>query len=217
MELTRRAFIGVSLATGGALITPQSLAAPNRQAMSGATVAPPVVAPEPPTGVLGEALGALERHSGRIIHRDRLAIADYTRHSREYRFYIVDIEGGAITRSCLVSHGRGSDPANSGFAERFSNVPGSNASSRGSFLTGEAYVGKHGRSRRLHGLEALNNRAFERAIVVHGADYVDQSMAEDQGRVGRSLGCFAFEQSQISDVLELLGEGRLLYSAGREA
>ncbi len=217
MELTRRAFIGATLATGGALFTPQSLAAPNRQAMSGAAASSPLAASGAPDGIIGEALAALERHSAKITFRDRLAIADYTRHSREYRFHIVDIEGGTITHSYLVSHGRGSDPANSGFAERFSNVPGSNASSRGSFLTGEAYVGKHGRSRRLHGLESLNDRAFERAIVIHGADYVDQSMAENQGRVGRSLGCFAFEQSEITDVLEMLGEGRLLYTAGRDA
>ncbi len=213
MKISRRAFLGASLATGGALITPQTLAAPARQLPLDPTSAPVVPTTTPPEGVLGEALTALERHRDRIAFADRIGIADYTAHSREYRFHIADVEAGEITKSYLVSHGRGSDPANSGFAERFSNVPGSNASSRGSYLTGQAYVGKHGRSRRLHGLEPENDRAFDRAIVIHGASYVDEAMARNTGRVGRSLGCFAFEQSEIGDVLELLGEGRLLYAA----
>lgn len=170
-----------------------------------------------PDGVLGQALRALERHAGKIVNRDRLGIADYGLSSGEFRFHIVDIEGGEIMHSYLVSHGRGSDPRNSGFVESFSNVPGSNASSKGSFVTGEAYVGKHGRSRRLHGLEPQNDHAFERAIVIHGASYVDRAMAQNSGRVGRSLGCFAFERSKIEEVLELLGPGRLLYSTGQSA
>lgn len=213
MKISRRAFLGASLATGGALITPQTLAAPARQLPLDPASTPAVPTPAWPEGVLGEALTALERHRDRIAFADRIGIADYTAHSREYRFHIADVEAGEITKSYLVSHGRGSDPGNSGFAERFSNVPGSNASSRGSYLTGQAYVGKHGRSRRLHGLEAENDRAFDRAIVIHGASYVDEAMARNSGRVGRSLGCFAFEQSEIGEVLELLGEGRLLYAA----
>ncbi|MEL1249271.1 murein L,D-transpeptidase catalytic domain family protein [Aurantiacibacter gilvus] len=177
-------------------------------------IVPPPTAPPAPQGVLGEALAALERHRATVTFADRIGIADYTAHSREFRFHLADVEAGAITKSFLVSHGRGSDPANRGFAERFSNVPGSNASSRGSYVTGAEYVGKHGRSRRLHGLEDDNNNAFDRAIVIHGADYVDSAMAENQGRVGRSLGCFAFEQGEIATILELLGEGRLLYAAG---
>ena len=74
-----------------------------------------------------------------------------------------------------------------------------------------------GLSRRLHGLESDNSNAFDRAIVIHGADYVDADMAISAGRVGRSLGCFAFEQGEIAAVLDLLGPGRLLYAAGQTA
>ena len=81
-----------------------------------------------------------------------------------------------------VAHGRGSDPANSGWAEHFSNRPGSNASSQGSFLTGDTYVGKHGRSRRLHGLDPQNNLAASRGIVIHSASYVDPGLALAQVR-----------------------------------
>lgn len=214
MHISRRAFMGASLATASALAATQSIAAPTRHLLREPAIVPPQPARPAPQGVLGEALAALERHRAAVSHADRIGIADYTVHSREFRFHVADVEAGEITKSYLVSHGRGSDPSNSGFARRFSNVPGSNASSRGSFVTGAEYVGKHGRSRRLHGLEDDNDLAFDHAIVIHGADYVDSAMAANQGRVGRSLGCFAFEQAEIAEVLELLGEGRLLFAAG---
>lgn len=129
------------------------------------------------------------------------------------RFDIVDVVGGRILGRHLVSHGKGSDPANSGWVQRFSNTPGSNASSPGSFLTGQTYYGRHGRSRRLVGLDADNSRALERNIVIHGASYVNPDMAENAGRIGRSQGCFAVSTSEIGHVLELLGPGRLLFAA----
>lgn len=202
MKLDRRQFLGASIAAASSLIVPAGHSGPARLPVEEIPVGRPPL--------LQRALAALDRHSAHFVHRDRLGIADFAAHSGEMRFHLVDIEGGQILRSLLVSHGQGSDPANSGYATRFSNRPQSHASSKGSYLTGEAYVGKHGQSRRLHGLDAENDRAFERAIVIHGASYVDRSMAEREGRVGRSWGCFAFEQSEIAEVLELLGPGRLL-------
>jgi hypothetical protein len=111
-----------------------------------------------------------------------------------------------------VAHGKGSDPANRGVAEHFSNRMGSDASSRGSFVTGELYSGRHGRSRRLVGLEPENDRALERGIVIHAASYVDQSLVAVQGRIGRSQGCFAVNPRVIAQVLEQLGPGRLLFA-----
>ena len=216
MNLNRRHFIGASVAAGAGLLAPFTLAKP------GTEVPRPVmpIEPEPPLGpptALQQALAALDRHSAQIPSRDRIGIADFSLHSKEMRFHLVDVAEGRIAKSYLVSHGRGSDPKNSGFAERFSNRPGSNASSRGSFLTGEAYHGKHGPSRRLHGLERHNDQAFPRAIVIHGADYVDRRMAIGQGRIGRSLGCFAFERDEIGEILDRLGQGRLLFTAGQSA
>ncbi len=147
-----------------------------------------------------------------VVHRDRIGVADYSQGSGDARFHLVNVDERRIEASFLVSHGRGSDPKNSGFVERFSNLPGSNASSSGSFLTDATYYGKHGRSRRLLGLEPENNLAWERAIVIHGAAYVDRSVAELEGRVGRSLGCFAFEEAKIDEILKRLGRGRLLFS-----
>jgi hypothetical protein len=212
MNLQRRHVLGAALIAGASLIAPGTLANPVLRNPS--SPLPGVAGNTDMPLALRQALAALERHSGRIAHRDRIALADFSRHSKEMRFMLVDVAGGRIEKSYLVSHGRGSDPSNSGFVQRFSNRPGSNASSRGSFLTGDTYVGKHGRSRRLHGLEDENDMAYARAIVIHGAGYVDRGMAQRQGRIGRSLGCFAFEQAEIGEVLERLGPGRLLFATG---
>lgn len=163
----------------------------------------------PPLGA--EALAALDSHDRRIVRRDRIGLVDFSLHSGERRFLIVNVESGAIEHEWHTSHGRGSDPANTGMVQRFSNIEGSNASSRGAYLTANEYYGKHGRSRRLIGLDPENDRALERAIVLHGADYVSPAMASDTGRVGRSLGCFAVAQQVRDTMLDVLGEGRLLY------
>ncbi|WP_369026142.1 murein L,D-transpeptidase catalytic domain family protein [Qipengyuania sp. RANM35] len=209
MTISRRQFIGAGICVGAGFASPGgAIIAPPSQSPS---IPPsPALPPVPP--VIQSGLEALSRHHASVVHRDRMAIADYSQASSEARFHIIDVQQGRIEASYLVSHGRGSDPSNSGFVERFSNRPGSNASSSGSFLTDDIYYGKHGRSRRLRGLDAENNLAWDRSIVIHGAEYVDRSMAELQGRVGRSLGCFAFEQGKIDEILELLGPGRLLFS-----
>jgi len=210
MILNRRAFIGTSLLATGAIFAPGSFAAPNNRLPRPSPK--PEALPQGATPLLAKALAALDEHAGRIAYRDRLGVADYSSHSGAFRFHLVNLEKGAIERSLLVSHGRGSDPHNSGYAERFSNQPGSNATSLGSYVTGETYFGKHGRSRRLHGLDARNSEAYNRAIVVHGASYVDIGMAREMGRVGRSLGCFAFEKVEIDSVLDWLGPDRLLFA-----
>lgn len=158
-----------------------------------------------------EALAALDRHDRRIVQRDRIGVVDFSKNSGERRFQIVDVAGGQVTHDWHTSHGRGSDPGNTGMVQRFSNVPNSYASSRGAYLTANEYYGKHGRSRRLIGLDPENDLALERAIVLHGADYVSPRMARDTGRVGRSLGCFAVAQDVRDEMIEVLGEGRLLY------
>lgn len=163
--------------------------------------------------LLPRALAALDRHNAVIAVRDRIGIVDFSQPSREARFHIVDLAGGTVSAPLLVAHGRGSDPANRGIAEHFSNRMGSDASSRGSYVTGELYYGRHGRSRRLVGLEPENDRAMERGIVIHAARYVDPSLIAAQGRIGRSQGCFAVNPRVIAQVLEQLGPGRLLFAA----
>lgn len=161
--------------------------------------------------LLARAKAALEYHGGVVKRRDRIAIVDFSLPSRLPRLDIVDLEGGRV-ESMLVAHGRGSDPQHSGWVERLSNEPGSLASSAGSYLTGSLYVGKHGRSRRLVGLDSGNNNAEARAIVVHGAWYVSPAMAQERGKLGRSEGFFAVDEREIDKLLDRLGEGRLLFA-----
>lgn len=156
---------------------------------------------------------ALAEHSGRKPLHDRVGIADFSQASRQPRFYLLDLEGGRISAH-LVSHGRGSDPAHTGLLQRFSNDEGSFASSEGCYLTSDTYVGKHGRSMRLIGLEKTNSNAEARAIVIHAAPYVSPEMARSLGKIGRSHGCFAFAPAELDRMLTALGPGRLLL-AGR--
>ena len=145
----------------------------------------PFAQPTPPL-LVQRAIAALDAHGAHIRHRDLVGLVDFGKASRESRFHLVDVEAGKVVSSHLVSHGSGSDPANSGWVQRFSNAYGSNASSPGAFLTGVTYYGKHGRSRRLIGLEDANSAAMERGIVIHAASYVSEDMAASQGRIGRS-------------------------------
>jgi L,D-transpeptidase catalytic domain len=162
-------------------------------------------------GLIALAREALARHRARIVHRDVMAVADFSLASHQPRLHLVDLIGGGTT-TLLVAHGRGSDPGNTGWLEHFSNRPGSNASSSGSFLTGDAYSGKHGRSRKLIGLDPENDAAERRAIVIHSAEYVNHEMAHDLGRIGRSQGCFAVSETDLAQVMARLGQGRLLYA-----
>ncbi len=195
MNFNRRHVLGALAAGSAGLLSSRVFAAP----LCGETPA-----------LLPQAMAALDTHGSAIAFRDVLGIVNFDAHSRLPRFQLVNVANGKVLKSMLVAHGRGSDPANSGFAQRFSNRAGSNESSLGAFVTGDIYTGKHGRSRRLIGLEPANSAALERNIVIHGADYVAESLAETQGRIGRSQGCFAVSRGEIAQVLQLLGPGRLL-------
>lgn len=139
----------------------------------------------------------------------RLAVIDFSLPSSEQRLWIFDLEKRALVMRDLVAHGR-----NSGGLEstRFSNVEGSYQSSIGLFRAAESYRGKHGYSLRLDGLEpGFNDLARQRAIVIHGADYVDPSWVDTYGRIGRSLGCPAVRQEVTDQVVDSLKGGQLVF------
>lgn len=162
-------------------------------------------------GLMGRARAALDRHGAIVRNRDRMAIVDFSKPSRDQRMTIVDLASGQGL-SFLVAHGRGSDPMHSGWVEQFSNEPGSLASSNGAYLTAARYVGMHGDSQRLIGLDPENSNAEARAIVIHPAAYVSDEIIAMQGKLGRSEGCFALRQDDIAMALALLGEGTLIYA-----
>jgi hypothetical protein len=195
----------------------RSLAPHVAEVGAGAAASPSAVPAKPlqasfDPALLREALAALDRHAGAIAHRDRLAIADFTAPSSETRLHFLDVAKGERT-SLLVAHGAGSDPGHTGFLQRFSNDFGSNASSKGAFLTGDYYVGAHGRSQRLAGLDPTNDNARGRAIVIHSAWYANADMIAAHGKLGRSQGCFAVGEQELDRVFDFLGKGRLLYAA----
>lgn len=193
-SLSRRYFLMGALSAGTALAVLRPAAA--------RTLAP---------SLLERARQELHRVGDAIERRDVVGIADYSQPSSRPRFHLVEMASGAVS-SYLVAHGRGSDPDHSGWLQRFSNAPGSNASSQGAYLTSDHYTGKHGRSMRLVGLDPTNSNALTRAIVVHGAWYANPSVLREHGQLGRSEGCFAFAESQVDDILQRLGPGRLLLS-----
>jgi hypothetical protein len=162
-------------------------------------------------GLLRRALDALERHRDGITYRDFIGVADFSLPSRAPRFHLVKLTDGSV-RSHLVAHGKGSDPSRTGWLERFSNEPRSNATSAGAYRTGSVYVGAHGQSMRLEGLDPTNNNALSRAIVVHAAWYVSEEMIGYSGMLGRSQGCFAVAGSSLSEITARLGPGRLIYA-----
>jgi hypothetical protein len=161
---------------------------------------------------LAVAKAGLGRVGGRVARREVVGVADFGRPSSDGRLHLVDMASGQVT-SLLVAHGRGSDPAHTGWLSRFSNTPGSDCTSEGAYLTGADYVGEHGPSMRLIGLDPSNDNAEPRAIVVHSAVYVGPEILRAHGVLGRSNGCFAVSQADLPQVLRRLPTGSLLVAA----
>jgi hypothetical protein len=219
MKLTRRQMIEAGAATGALACVASSplLAAvtdPVAAPRPALTVPPrprvmvdPVVDP----AIVARARAAFDRHRSRIIRPDIVGIADFGKASAEPRFYLLDTNTGRVTRH-LCAHGRGSDPAHTGFLQRFSNQVGSEASSNGAYLIGEYYHGKYGRSMRVRGLDPSNDNAETRAIVVHTAWYAEPGVVAQTGRLGRSEGCFALPNASLQEVMSRLGPGHFLYA-----
>ena len=138
----------------------------------------------------------------------RLAVIDYSQPSTARRLWIFDLHSKTLLLRDYVAHGRLSGE---NFASSFSNRLGSYQSSLGLFRTAESYRGKHGYSLRMDGLEpGLNDLARERAIVIHGAAYVNPALARKQGRIGRSLGCPAVRPEVARMVVDKLKGGQFL-------
>jgi hypothetical protein len=201
LVLSRRFFIKISLASLASGSAGARLALGRTESVDGRI--------DP--SLLRRALDALEQHHDSISYRDFIGVADFSLPSRAPRFHLVNLAEGSV-HAHLVAHGRGSDPAHTGWLERFSNEPRSNATSAGAYRTGSLYLGAHGRSMRLEGLDPTNSNALTRAIVVHGAWYVNEEMIGHSGMLGRSQGCFAVADSSLSEIVARLGPGRLIYA-----
>lgn len=136
------------------------------------------------------------------ISNEILTIVDFSLSSTMERMWVIDMKTQKVILKSLVAHGRNSGTE---FATKFSNVNESFQSSLGFYVTGEQYQGKHGTSLRLDGMEAgINDNARNRAVVIHGADYVSQKLANAQGYIGRSLGCPAVPYKIHKELIETI-------------
>lgn len=141
---------------------------------------------------------------------DRLAVIDYSLPSTQPRMWVFDLSSGRLLYKELVAHGRNSGD---NYPQHFSNTLGSLQSSLGLFRTLDTYSGSNGYSLRMDGLEeGFNDKALERAIVMHGAPYVNPAMAKTQGRLGRSWGCPALRSGVARQVIDTLKGGQFIFS-----
>ena len=139
-----------------------------------------------------------------------LTVIDYSKPSVEPRLWVFDMTRGELLFNELVAHGRNTGE---NMSVHFSDAMNSHQSSLGLFVTDETYVGSNGYSLRLNGLEpGFNGRARERAIVMHGAPYVNETLASKQGRIGRSWGCPALREAVARDVIDTIRGGGVVFS-----
>ncbi|TAK39241.1 MAG: murein L,D-transpeptidase catalytic domain family protein [Lysobacteraceae bacterium] len=178
------------------------------------------IAPKADPGVLALALEARQCAvgSGDVEADSRLAVIDYSRPSTERRMWVFDMADAAAPKLLYneyVAHGQGSG---GNVPTRFSNQDGTHATSLGSFVTAETYYGSNGYSLRMDGRdEGFNDNARRRAIVIHGADYVNPANFASLGRAGRSWGCPALRQAVARDMIDVLKGGNLLFSYADDA
>lgn len=149
------------------------------------------------------------QEAGKLKNESVLTIADMSLPSSQKRFFVVDLKSGSLLFHTYVTHGRNSGKLN---ATSFSNKMNSFQSCPGFFVTANTYQGKHGLSLRLQGMEKdINDMAWKRGIVVHGADYANGSVALQQGYLGRSLGCPALPPHLHEDVIKTIQNGSCFF------
>ncbi|MEK0422434.1 MAG: hypothetical protein RLZ95_344 [Bacteroidota bacterium] len=149
------------------------------------------------------------KEQGKLNNVHYLTIIDFSKPSTSNRFYVIDMEQGQLLLQTLVAHGKKSGTV---FANTFSNKDASSKSSLGFYVTGKTYIGKHGTTLELEGQEkGINDNAKERAIVIHGANYVSESIAKQQGYIGRSLGCPAVPNDQVNTIIEAIQGASCLF------
>ncbi|UXR63925.1 murein L,D-transpeptidase catalytic domain family protein [Bdellovibrio bacteriovorus] len=159
------------------------------------------------TTALAEAVVYFEKNQSRFKNTKYISLIDFGKRSTQARFFIVNMASGEVW-AIHTAHGKGSDSNHDGYAEKFSNKSGSNASSLGYYRAAETYSGKHGLSLKLDGLSSTNSNARARAVVIHGASYVRESSVIQ----GRSWGCPAVANNLRDKVIGLLKGGSLIYA-----
>lgn len=149
-------------------------------------------------------------NSGELnTNKQVLTICDMSMSANTNRMWIIDLKENKLLLNTYVAHGQGSGEE---FANRFSNKMNSHQTSLGFYITGETYIGEHGNSLYLHGMDkGFNNLAYQRNIVVHGARYVCDNFIKGNERLGRSWGCPAVSDKISNKVIDLIKDGTCLF------
>lgn len=144
-----------------------------------------------------------------IRRSNYLTICDFSQSSKKKRLYIIDVDNSKLVTNTYVAHGKNSGGE---FANSFSNKPESLQSSLGFYITDNTYTGKHGLSLRINGVDpGFNDKALMRTIVIHGADYVNESRVQQGGYMGRSWGCPAVPKKEATDIITTIKNGTCLF------
>jgi hypothetical protein len=150
------------------------------------------------------------KHEGKLSGKQVVSIIDFTKKSTEKRFYTIDLANQKVIFHSLVSHGKNTGENE---AKAFSNVPNSNQSSLGFYVTGETYSGSKGYSLRLDGMDnGINDKMRERAVVMHDAEYVSDSWIQKYGRLGRSQGCPALPKGVARKVIDTIKDKTMIFA-----
>jgi hypothetical protein len=150
------------------------------------------------------------KHEGKLSDKPVVSIIDFTKKSTEKRFYTIDLASQKLIFHSLVSHGKNTGENE---AKTFSNIPQSNQSSLGFYVTGETYTGSKGYSLRLDGMDTgINDKMRERAVVMHDADYVSDGWIKKYGRLGRSQGCPALPKGVARKVIDTIKEKTMIFA-----
>ncbi len=167
---------------------------------------------------VSQALAAVQAQTGGKLRQGTLIIVDYSQPSQTKRLAVMDLATGCVRQHSRVAHGKNSGEA---WAGKFSNIEDSYQSSLGLFEVGESFSGMHGLSYRLIGLDPeKNSLAFRRAIIIHSASYAEaRSMLRNWRsgfRLGKSGGCFALPDDELTELSGHLTRPAYLYSYAEE-
>jgi len=146
---------------------------------------------------------------GQLLNDAVLSVIDFSLPSTQKRFFVIDMNSNSLLYHTYVSHGKNSGKL---MAKNFSNRSSSYQSSLGFYTTGNTYIGKHGFSLRLIGKEkGINDKALQRGIVIHSADYASEQFARQQGYLGRSQGCPAVPEEIHKRLIQTIQNGSCLF------
>lgn len=154
------------------------------------------------------------KEAGKLSNTSILSIADLSKSSCKKRLFVIDLKNYKVLFNTYVAHGMNSGQE---YARQFSNIPESNKSSLGFYQTADTYAGKHGYSLHLIGMEkGINDNAYSRDIVMHGAAYVSESMIQSMGYIGRSQGCPAIPERLHKPIIDKIRNGTCLFIFGED-